>query len=198
MDSIYILKSYRESKREKQEGDDRGWDAWTASPTRWTWVWVNSGSWWWTGRPGMLRFMRSQRVGHNQVTELNWEGKRGKTDKWKEWEQNLNPVSNQLTFNAKSPPLPSEKFLGTTANNTKSTWMFLRYANILPLEPVHCNWLTELLHFVAGPRQEQGKQSMPHSMPGAWVLQNWNQGLCSAVWPPKDKHTGKDDHWVCL
>ena len=43
-----------------------------ASPTRWTWVWVNSGSLWWTGRPGMLRFMGSQRVGHNWVTELNW------------------------------------------------------------------------------------------------------------------------------
>ena len=41
------------------EGDDRGWDGWMASPTRWTWVWVNSGSWWWTGRPGMLQFMGS-------------------------------------------------------------------------------------------------------------------------------------------
>ena len=39
------------------EGDDRGWDGWMASQTRWTWVWVNSRSWWWTGRPGMLRFM---------------------------------------------------------------------------------------------------------------------------------------------
>ena len=38
----------------------------------WTWVWVNSGSWWWTGRPGMLQFMGSQRVGHNWATELNW------------------------------------------------------------------------------------------------------------------------------
>ena len=54
------------------EGDDRGWDGWTASLTRWVWVWVNSGSWWWTGRPGMLRFMGSQRVGHNWVTEVNW------------------------------------------------------------------------------------------------------------------------------
>ena len=36
------------------EGDDRGWDGWMASPTRWTWVWVKSGSWWWTGRPGVL------------------------------------------------------------------------------------------------------------------------------------------------
>ena len=53
------------------EGDDRGWDGWMASPTRWMWVWVNSGSWWWTGRPGMLQFMGSQRVGHDWATELN-------------------------------------------------------------------------------------------------------------------------------
>ena len=54
------------------EGNDRGWDDWRASLTRWTWVWVNSGSWWWTGRPGVLRFMGSQRVGHDWATELNW------------------------------------------------------------------------------------------------------------------------------
>ena len=54
------------------EGDDRGWDGRMASPTRWTWVWVNSGSWWWTGRPGALRFIGWQRAGHNWVTELNW------------------------------------------------------------------------------------------------------------------------------
>ena len=54
------------------EGDDRGWDGWMASPTRWTCVWVNSGSLWWTGRPGMLRFMGSQRVEHNWATKLNW------------------------------------------------------------------------------------------------------------------------------
>ena len=50
----------------------RGWDGWMASLTQWTWVWVNSGSWWWTGRPGVLRFMGWQRVGHNWATELNW------------------------------------------------------------------------------------------------------------------------------
>ena len=49
------------------EGDDRGWDGWVASLTRWTWVWVNSGSWWWTGRPGVLWFLGSQRVGHYWV-----------------------------------------------------------------------------------------------------------------------------------
>ena len=54
------------------EGDHRKWDGWMASPTRWTWVWVNSGSWWWTGRPGVLQFMGSQRVGHDWATELNW------------------------------------------------------------------------------------------------------------------------------
>jgi len=54
------------------EGDDRGWDGWMASLTWWTWVWVNSGSWWWTGRPGVLQFMESERVGHDWATELNW------------------------------------------------------------------------------------------------------------------------------
>ena len=53
-----------------REGDNREWDGWMASLTRWTWVWVNSGSWWWTGRPGVLRFMGSQRVGRDW-TELN-------------------------------------------------------------------------------------------------------------------------------
>ena len=52
--------------------DDRGWDGWMGSPTRWSWVWVNSGSWWWTGRAGVLQFMGSQRVGDDWVTELNW------------------------------------------------------------------------------------------------------------------------------
>ena len=60
----------------KIEGDRRKgqqrMSGWMASPTQWTWVWVNSGSWWWTGRPDVLWFMGSQRVGHNWVTELNW------------------------------------------------------------------------------------------------------------------------------
>ena len=55
-----------------EEGDDRGWDGWMASLTRWTWVWVNSGSLWWTGRPGVLWFMGYQRVEHKWATELNW------------------------------------------------------------------------------------------------------------------------------
>ena len=54
------------------EGDNRGWDGWMASLTWWMWVSVNSGGWWWTGRPGMLRFMGSQRVGHDWATDLIW------------------------------------------------------------------------------------------------------------------------------
>ena len=53
------------------EGDDRGWDGWMASPTQCTVVWVDSRSWWWTGRPGVLQFMGSQGVEHDWVTELN-------------------------------------------------------------------------------------------------------------------------------
>ena len=52
--------------------DNSGWDGWMASATQWTWVWVNSGNWWWTGRAGVLQFMGLQRVGHNWATELNW------------------------------------------------------------------------------------------------------------------------------
>ena len=54
------------------EGDDRGWDGWMALLTQWTWVWVNSRSWWWTGRPGVLQSMGLQRVGHDWANDLIW------------------------------------------------------------------------------------------------------------------------------
>ena len=57
---------------DRRKGDDGGWDGWMASPTQWTWVWVNSGRWWWTGRPGMLRFNGWQRISHNWVNDLIW------------------------------------------------------------------------------------------------------------------------------
>ena len=60
----------------KTEGRRRGRQrmrCWMASPPLWTWVWVNSGSWWWTGRPGVLQSMGLQRVGHDWATELNWD-----------------------------------------------------------------------------------------------------------------------------
>ena len=56
----------------QEEKGTTGWDGWMASLTQWTWVWVNSGSWWWTGRPDVLQFMGSQRVRNDWATELNW------------------------------------------------------------------------------------------------------------------------------
>ena len=53
------------------EGDDRGWDGWMGSQTQWTWVWVGSRSWWWTGRPGVLQYTGSQRVEHDRATTQN-------------------------------------------------------------------------------------------------------------------------------
>ena len=72
-------------------GRRRGWQRmrWMESLTQWAWVWVNSGSWWWTGRSGMLQFMGSQRVGHDWATELNW------TDSHLLAGENPHPVSPQ-------------------------------------------------------------------------------------------------------
>ena len=61
------------------EGDDRGWDGWMVSPTRWIWIWASSGSWWQTGKPGVFQSMGSQRVRHDWVTELNWTKFKGGT-----------------------------------------------------------------------------------------------------------------------
>ena len=55
----------------RRKGDNRGWDGWMASPTQWTWVWASSGSWWWTGKPGVLQSMGLQRVSQDWATELN-------------------------------------------------------------------------------------------------------------------------------
>ena len=61
-----------ERSKARGEGNNRGWDGWMASPTRWTWVWASSRSWWWTGKPGKLQSMGLQRVRRDWVTELNW------------------------------------------------------------------------------------------------------------------------------
>ena len=72
-----LEKALRERLKVGGEGDDRGWDGWMASPTQWIWVWISSRSWWWTGKPGVLQSMGSQRVRHNWTrlssdwTELN-------------------------------------------------------------------------------------------------------------------------------
>ena len=101
------------------EGDDRGWDGWMAPPTRWTWVWVNSGSWWWTGRPGVLQFMGSQRVGHDWATELNWteyaRGLNGK--KWTTYKKLMDNISRGFSGSSvvENPP----------AMQKTQVWLFL-------------------------------------------------------------------------
>ena len=69
------------------EGDDRGWDGWLASPTQWTWAWASSGKWWWTGRPGVLQSMRSQRV--RRLSEWTDDDEDNGDKKW--WSWDLNP-----------------------------------------------------------------------------------------------------------
>ena len=68
-----------ERLRARGKGDDRGWDGWMASPIWWTWVWASSRSWRWTGKPGKLQLIGSQRVGHDWGTELKWIKFFGKT-----------------------------------------------------------------------------------------------------------------------
>ena len=83
--------------------DEKGmteWDGWMVSLTRWTWVWVNSGSWWWTGRPGVLHFMGSQRVGHDWMTELNWT----ELNWWDPFLKGTDPNHEDLTLITKPPP----------------------------------------------------------------------------------------------
>ena len=84
------------------EGDDRGCNGWMASLTQWAWVWVNSRSWWWTGRPGVLWFTGSQRVGHDWTTELNW------TERHFQWSLSLPSIlflsRNRARILAQCPP----------------------------------------------------------------------------------------------
>ena len=71
----WLIRKYSDAGRDwgqEEKGTTEGGWGWMTSLTRWTWVWVNSKSWWWTGRPGVLQFMGSQRVRHDWATELNW------------------------------------------------------------------------------------------------------------------------------
>ena len=57
---------------QEEKGMNRAGDSWMPSLTRWTWVWASSRNWWWTGKPGVLQSMGSQRVRQDWATELNW------------------------------------------------------------------------------------------------------------------------------
>ena len=128
-----------------REGDNRGWDGWMASLTRWAWVWVNSESWWWTGRPGMLWFMGSQRAGHDWVTELNW------TEHWIE-----NPLDSKET-----------KSVNSKGNQP---WLFIVKASsvaqsVKHLPAMHLTWVQFL-----GQEVPLEKEMATHSSILAWRI----------------------------
>ena len=90
------------------------WDGWMASPTQWTWVWVNSGSWWWTGRPGVLHSMGSKRVRHDWVSELNWTDKHFTRFLYSRVKQGVFVFKPQLT--EQRPVFPSSPSLKAVAD----------------------------------------------------------------------------------
>ena len=120
------------------EGDNRGWDGWMASPTQWMWVWVNSGSWWWTGRPGVLQFMGLHRVGHDWATELNWTGGSDSKEPAYSTDQGLIPGSgrspgegnsNSLQYSCLENPIDRGAWRATvhglTKNRTRLSYIYL-------------------------------------------------------------------------
>ena len=107
-----------------------------ASPTQWTWVWVSSGSWWWTGKSGVLQSMGSQRVGHNWVTELNW------SDPHPYWENIHSQLDSHTTFtkisrSLKTPFLPIFQhlffFFPVFSHSTGASFLGLDYSKSFPV-----------------------------------------------------------------
>ena len=96
------------------EGDDRGWDGWMASLTRWTWVWASFGNWWWTGSPGVLQSMGSQRVEHNWETELNW------TDGWGSWRLSITTGVWMYLTSKRKPSRIFDKNISTLSISSSS------------------------------------------------------------------------------
>ena len=115
------------------EGDDRVWDSWMASLTQWTSVWVNSESWWWTGRPGVLRFMGLQRVGHDWETELTDKANRDSHNIWCEptnWCNVFRGQFNSLIIKSKCTCSITNQFnfqsiLGTYTHTKNAVWWSL-------------------------------------------------------------------------
>ena len=96
------------------EGDDREWDGWMASPTRWTWVWASPGSWWWTGKSGVLQSMGSQRVRQDWATELNCVSS---------WAHLI------LIFFSKIVPCPLPSYFKSTIKKEQDTWKYVNCLN---------------------------------------------------------------------
>ena len=119
------------------EGNNRGGDGWMASSTRWTWVWVDSRSWWWTGRSGVLQVMWSQRVGHDWETELNWTY-RAPSSCQAFFLYTLSSLSGSDLFDSSSRPLPGPTCIPSLVVRVMFTHHIHSLKNSRCLCGVHC------------------------------------------------------------
>ena len=147
-------------------GDDTGWDGWMASLTQWTWVWVDSGSWWWTGRPGVLS-MGWQRVRHNWATELNWISKVYKNSSSTFLFSHSQYCSHPHAV-AKWPLELQTEHLHTTASKYREQ-LFLVHLLVL-WGNMHRNFLTELL---SGPTGQDWTTNLCPSFKCGWTSHWW-------------------------
>ena len=138
-----------ETLRAGGEGDERGWNGWMASPTQRTWIWVNSRSWWWTGRLGMLRFMGLERVGHNWATELNW-----------------TELANSQ-WGSKAISLTAWKEMGSSVWQPFWNWILLMkwIFTLLSLQMKPQPWLILRLQLVGNPHAEDPGKLWPNIWP---------------------------------
>ena len=135
-----------------------------ASPTRWTWVWVKATSWWWTGRPGMLRFTGLQRVGHDWATELNWT------------ESKLSYRHAELGATKKKKNKESRNAQACSLWSLSSLFSRKKWKNLTPFfffSPFHSNKFPH--HFISSISMEKGKYLSFLSLSG------WEQNLSFAL-----------------
>ena len=128
--TIYSLEVLLFQLKAEGEGDNRRWDSWLASPTRWTWVWVNSGSWWWTGRPGTLWFMglqsRTRLSDWSELTELMAESEEELKRILMKVKEESEKVGLKLNIQkTKIMAFPSHQFVANRwGNSGNSDWLY--------------------------------------------------------------------------
>ena len=152
------------------------------SRTRWTWIWVNSRSWWWTRRPGVLQFMGSQRVGHDWVTDLNWTERAYK--KQRHYFVNKGPSSQSYGF--------SSSHVWMWELNYKESWAPKNW----------CLWTVVLEKTLESPLDSKEIQPVHPKGNQSWMFIGRTDAEAETpiLWPPdvknwliwKDPDTGKD------
>ena len=164
------------------EGDDTGWDGWMASPTQWTWVWVKSGSWWWTGWPGMLYSM-----GH----------KESDTTEWLNWTELCIILKNKFIFKIKYHRIKPLKFNKNYTIMTLNKMRSLTLCNTYLKRP----WCWERLKMGGDEdnRRWDGCMASLTQWTGVWVNSGswwctWSPTCCSP-WGHKESDTTVQLNW---